>query len=290
MKTFVALLAAAIAVAVQASEPENVAVITELGRINGVALACKHLDLAQKAKALVISRGSKTRAIGQAFETATDEAYKAQITQPQTCPGRAAWAVTLEAVTLRLPQEADAVAVPAPAARPAPRYLLQGAQGRAVMDSDFHGKFQLVTFGYTSCPDVCPTTLAEMAQVLKGLAAQADDLQALFISVDPERDTAAQLGAYVSHFDRRIIGATGSPELVRRAAESFGVKFEKVPEPALGPGQYSIDHTAGMFLLGPDGVLVRRFAYGATAGELVEGIEAEMKARRRPPAPSSPAS
>jgi protein SCO1/2 len=163
-----------------------------------------------------------------------------------------------------------------------PRYLLMGPNGRAVMDSDFRGRFQLITFGYTFCPDICPTTLLEMAEVLKGLGDDAGRLQPIFVSVDPERDTPEQLKAYTAFFDTRILGLTGSPQLVRLIAEHFKVRYEKVPQP--GTDQYAVDHSAGMFLLGPDGNFLVKFAYGAPVAEVVGRLRqfmAELPATRR---------
>ena len=97
-----------------------------------------------------------------------------------------------------------------------PRYLLQHPNGRSITNEDFRGRFQLIAFGYTYCPDVCPTTLVEMATILKQLGDRAARLQAIFITVDPERDTAAVLKTYTEFFDTRILGLTGSPALLRR--------------------------------------------------------------------------
>jgi len=113
------------------------------------------------------------------------------------------------------------------------RYLLMDANGRAVSNRDFRGRFQLLTFGYPYCPDICATTLAEMAMVISRPGKEADALQALFITFDPERDSADTLRSYTAFFDPRIIGLTASPELVRKAAESFKVRYETVREPAL---------------------------------------------------------
>lgn len=160
------------------------------------------------------------------------------------------------------------------------RYLLMDANGRAVSNQDFRGRFQLLTFGYTYCPDICPTTLAEMAMVISRLGKEADALQALFITVDPERDTADSLRDYVAFFDPRIIGLTGSPELVRKAAESFKVRYEKVREPGAPEDQYAVDHSAGMYLLGPDGRFIRKFAYAMPAAQIAEQIREIMAANR----------
>lgn len=98
------------------------------------------------------------------------------------------------------------------------RYLLVGPDGQAVTNEDFRGHFQLIAFGYTYCPDICPTTLVEMAGVLGLLGEKAGQLQPIFISLDPDRDTVQVLKTYTAFFDPRIIGLTGSPELVKRAA------------------------------------------------------------------------
>ncbi len=108
-----------------------------------------------------------------------------------------------------------------------PRYLLQDHNGRAVTHEDFRGRFQLVSFGFTSCPDVCPTTLVAYKNILAALGKQAERVQPIFISVDPERDTPSMLREYTTAFDPRILGLTASPELVRHAADSFKVRYEK---------------------------------------------------------------
>ena len=152
-----------------------------------------------------------------------------------------------------------------------PRYLLQDPLGRSVTSEDFRGRFQLIAFGYTYCPDVCPTTLVEMAEILKQLGADAGRLQPIFVTVDPERDTGKVLKTYTEFFDPRILGLTGSPVLVRRAADNFKIRYAKVREP--GNENYAVDHSAGMILLGPDGLFVRKFGFATP----VEGIVGELR-------------
>jgi protein SCO1/2 len=152
------------------------------------------------------------------------------------------------------------------------RYLLMDPRGRAVTNEDFPGRFQLVTFGFVSCPDVCPTTLLGFRNVLQRLGDQAARLQPIFITVDPERDTGEILRAYTAAFDPRIIGLTASPELVRRAADSFGVQYEKVREPDAKPDIYTMNHTAGMFLLDTSGRYLARFSYEMPASEVAQRI------------------
>lgn len=160
----------------------------------------------------------------------------------------------------------------------APRYLLMDPHGRAVTIDDFRGRFQLVAFGFVSCPDVCPTTLLEFKHILEQLGDEAKRLQPIFITVDPERDTAAILREYTAAFDARILGLTGSPELVRRAADSFRIQYEKVREPGAAPDNYTMNHTAGMVLLDPQGRFLARFAYAMPAAEITRRIRAAMSA------------
>ncbi len=161
-----------------------------------------------------------------------------------------------------------------------PRYLLQTQYGNVVTNQDFGGQFQLITFGYTSCPDVCPTTLAEMAAILEQLGEAGKRVQPIFISVDPQRDTPKVLGNYVAFFNPRILGLTGSPALVRGVADNFKARYEKVQEP--GSDQYWMDHSAGMYLLGPDSGFVAKFPYAMPAAEITARIKAQLDATPEP--------
>ena len=149
-----------------------------------------------------------------------------------------------------------------------PRYLLQDPNGRSITNEDFRGRFQLISFGYTYCPDVCPTTLVEMAEILKQLGDDAARLQPIFISVDPERDTGKILKTYTEFFDPRILGLTASPALVRRVADNFKIRYSKVREPGSDPDRYAVDHSAGMILLGPDGAFIKKFAFAMPVAEI----------------------
>lgn len=160
-----------------------------------------------------------------------------------------------------------------------PRYLLQDPNGRALTNEDFRGRFQLIAFGYTYCPDVCPTTLVEMAEILKALGAQAAQVQAIFITVDPERDTAKILKTYTEFFDPRILGLTGSPALVRRAADNFKIRYAKVREPGSSPDRYAVDHSAGMILLGPNGEFLKKFAFSTPVTEISTQISTLLNSR-----------
>lgn len=169
------------------------------------------------------------------------------------------------------------------AVRASPRYLLQNGRGRAVMVDDFHNRFQLITFGYTSCPDVCPTTMLEMHQVMAALGERAKQVQPIFITIDPQRDTGEVLDAYTANFDARIIGLTGSLRLIRWAADNFKVEFEKVQEPGAEPHVYTMNHTVGMFLLGPDSQLLKKFAYATPVKEIITVIDGWLDSNEKLP-------
>jgi protein SCO1/2 len=156
---------------------------------------------------------------------------------------------------------------------PSGRYLLMDANGRAVTNADFPGQFQLIAFGYTYCPDICPTTLVEAAAILKQLGDRAERVQPIFITVDPQRDTPEVLATYTAYFHPRIIGLTGSASLIERAAQNFNARYQKVTEPGAPADRYHVDHSAGMYLLGPDGSYIRKFGYSTPAAEIAERIE-----------------
>ena len=135
--------------------------------------------------------------------------------------------------------------------------------------ADFRGKVVAVFFGFTHCPDACPTTLVELAQVVKDLGRDADKLQVLFITVDPERDTPQVLKQYVPSFNPAFLGLYGDAEATARAAKEFKVFFQKQP---VKGGSYSVDHGAGTFILDREGRL-RLFAqYGQGAAPILHDI------------------
>lgn len=160
-----------------------------------------------------------------------------------------------------------------------PRYLLIGPAGQAVSNEDFAGRFQLLAFGYTFCPDICPTTLSEMAEIMRRLGDDAALLRPLFITLDPERDSPSVLKTYTAFFDSRIIGLSGTPALVSRAAGNFKVRYAKVASAGGDPKNYAVDHAAGMFLLGPDGQFIKKFAYGTALDAVVSEIKRNLHTR-----------
>ncbi len=135
-------------------------------------------------------------------------------------------------------------------------FHLQTLDGQPTSESSFPDRWQLIYFGFTFCPDTCPTVLNQMTAALKDLGALAERIQPLFITIDPERDTADQLRAYLKHFDARIVGLRGSPQETDAAAAAYRV-FVKVQRSATDSEHYSIEHSSFLFLMKPDGSFAR---------------------------------
>lgn len=145
--------------------------------------------------------------------------------------------------------------VAAPAAIGGPFQLTDQA-GHTVTEKSLQGRPTLIFFGFTHCPDVCPTSLFEISEVLKALGKDADRVNAYFISVDPERDTTAAMKDYLSSFDPHLEGLTGNPDQVSKAITAYRVYAKKVP---LKDGDYTMDHTALIYLMDRDGKFVAPF-------------------------------
>jgi protein SCO1/2 len=149
-------------------------------------------------------------------------------------------------------------------------FALTDHTGKPRTLADFKGKVVVVFFGYTQCPDVCPTTMAEMASVMQKLGPLADQVQVLFITLDPERDTQQLLAQYVPAFDKRFIGLRGTPEQTAKTAKDFKVFYSKVP--GTEPGSYTIDHTAGSYVFDRDGRLRLFIHHGQGADPIVHDL------------------
>jgi protein SCO1 len=159
--------------------------------------------------------------------------------------------------------------VTAPAAIGGPFQLTDQA-GQTVTDQNLKGKPTLIFFGFTHCPDVCPTSLFEISEVLKAMGKDADRVNALFVSVDPERDTAAAMKDYLSSFDPHLKGLTGNPEAVAKVLSAYRVYSKKVP---LKDGDYTMDHTALVYLLDRDGRFVSPFNLKRTPAEAATDLK-----------------
>lgn len=149
-------------------------------------------------------------------------------------------------------------------------FSLTDFNGKPRTLADYKGKVAIVFFGYTQCPDVCPTTMAEMAGVMQKLGPQADQVQVLFITLDPERDTPQLLASYVPAFDKRFMGLYGTLEQTAKTAKDFKVFYSKVP--GSSPGSYTIDHMAGSYVFDKDGRLRLFIRHGVTADSIVHDV------------------
>lgn len=152
---------------------------------------------------------------------------------------------------------------------------LPDAEGKPRSLGEFKGKVVVVFFGYTQCPDVCPTTMAELSQVRQALGSDGARLQGVFVTVDPERDTGTVLKAYVDTFNAGFIGLRGSSEQTQQAAREFKVFFAKVP--GRTESTYTIDHTAGAYVFDPQGRIRLFSRHGAGPKALEEDIRALLR-------------
>jgi len=156
-------------------------------------------------------------------------------------------------------------------------FTMTDQTGRRVSEKDFLGKHMLVFFGYTYCPDICPTELQVMMAALDQLGEQAEKVQPVFVSIDPARDTPEVMKAYVENFGPRLIGLTGSPEEVAAMAKAYRAYYAKSGDTS-SPDAYLMDHSSIIYLMGPDGRFRKHFTYTTDAqrlaGELREQLEA----------------
>ena len=152
--------------------------------------------------------------------------------------------------------------------RAAPDFVLAGSDGGALQLSKLHGKVVLMSFGYTHCPAVCPTTLATLAEARRSLGKDAGAVQVVFVTVDPERDDVATMRQYVAAFDPSFLGATGKPEALAAVRRSYGVVARKVP---LGDG-YGVDHSSSIFLIDRQGRLRAQMPYGRDARDFAHDV------------------
>ncbi len=156
-------------------------------------------------------------------------------------------------------------------------FALSDQNGRTVTDQTFTGRFMLLYFGYTFCPDVCPPSLQAMSEVMDALGEDGARIQPLFVTVDPARDTPEQMRDYLQHFHPAILGLTGSPPMVAAMAKKYRIKSEKR---SANPNDlsYLMEHTSSLILMGPGGGFVERFGYGLPAEDIVGRIRRHLAA------------
>jgi len=150
-------------------------------------------------------------------------------------------------------------------------FTLTDQTGKTVTDQDFRGRYMLVFFGFTHCPDICPAELQVMSATLDDLGPKAAQVVPVFITLDPERDTQAVVGDYVKNFAPGFVGLTGSPEAIAEAAKAYRVAYSKFQEDKT-TGDYSIDHSTLVYFMGLDGNYITHFAYGTPAAKMTETL------------------
>lgn len=156
-------------------------------------------------------------------------------------------------------------------------FELTDHRGMVQSDEDFRGRWMLVFFGFANCPDVCPMGLATMADVMDVLGPQATEVQPLFVTVDPKRDTPAALAEYVPRFHPAILGLSGTPEQIARTAETFAVYRERVENPA-APDGYTMGHTSSVLLFDAGGAFVRTYEHDRKAEEIADDLKSRIDA------------
>jgi protein SCO1/2 len=142
--------------------------------------------------------------------------------------------------------------------------------GKPFSDADLKGKWHLIFFGYTHCPDACPTALNEMSLALDRLGMKRDEVRVVFITVDPERDTPEALKSYVQSFDAPIVALTGSPEAVAQAAKAYRVFYARHPR---ADGDYDMDHSAVIYVMNPEGRFTATFTPDSSADAIVQRLQ-----------------
>jgi protein SCO1/2 len=156
-------------------------------------------------------------------------------------------------------------------------FTLVDQNGKQVTDKDFRGRYMLVFFGYTHCPDVCPTELQVMSQALDDLGPKASGIVPVFISLDPERDTPEVIGAYVKNFGPNFVGLTGSPEQVAQAAKAYRVSYSKFyANGQAKKNDYSVDHSTFLYLMDKNGEYVTHFNFGTPPDKMAETLRSYL--------------
>lgn len=151
-------------------------------------------------------------------------------------------------------------------------FTLVDQDGNTVTDADFHGRYMLIYFGYTYCPDVCPTGLTRNSDALDLMGDAADKVVPVFITVDPERDTVALMKDYADFFHPRLVALTGTPEQIAAVAKAYRVYYAKAQEEGADADDYLVDHTSITYVMGPDGQFLSHFGHDVSPERMAERL------------------
>jgi protein SCO1/2 len=156
-------------------------------------------------------------------------------------------------------------------------FTLTDQNGKPVKDADFRGKLMLVFFGFTHCPEICPTTVSTLSKVMTALGDKADKMAPVFISVDPKRDTPKVMKEYLANFDKRIVALTGTPQEVKKAADAYKIYFSINKDSKTGEEDYQVDHSTIVYMMDKNGQYVRHFSYNTGEQEITKAILEALK-------------
>jgi protein SCO1/2 len=156
---------------------------------------------------------------------------------------------------------------------PAPEFALRGSDGSALSLARYRGKLVVLSFGFTNCAEVCPVTLATLAQARKNLGASAAEMQVVYVTVDPERDNAERMKSYLLNFDPSFVGATGQPEALAAVRKNYGIVANRVAS----AGGYAVDHSSSVYLIDRAGKLRAMMPYGHAAADYVHDLQLLLK-------------
>ena len=155
-------------------------------------------------------------------------------------------------------------------------FTMVNQKGEMVTEKNFEGHYTIYFFGYTFCPDVCPTELQVLSAALKELGPDGSKITPVFVSIDPERDKPKIIAEYVANFDSRLVGLTGTPEQLAAMARAFHVFYQKVPN-AKDAQNYDMDHSSILYLMGPDGKFAKHFPYTTDAKALALELKSVLQ-------------
>ncbi len=155
-------------------------------------------------------------------------------------------------------------------------FSLTDGKGKTITNKDFRGKHMLIYFGFTHCPDICPTSLLLIQNAINQLGDKGKNIVPIFITLDPERDTPEAVGQYVAHFGPNLVGLSGTAEQIKHVADAYKIYYRKVEDKDSAMG-YVIDHSGFMYLMGPDGKYVTHFPHTIAEQSLTDGLAAAIK-------------
>ena len=164
-------------------------------------------------------------------------------------------------------------------------FTLVDQEGKTRHDTDFRGQILLVAFGFTHCPDICPVTVATLSKTMEQLQAKAAQVTPLFITVDPQRDTSEVMKEFLTNFDKRIVGLTGTELQIKQVADAYKIYYARAQEEAnnktdlagKNTPDYNVDHSGYIYMMGKDGQFMRVFPYNVPEQEIISAVEAAIQ-------------